>query len=179
MDVRPLEPFGATVDVDVREIEDADGDELRGLFTEHLLLHFPGQGVLTRSTQTRLMAMLGPVTPDDDDLPVVSNDPDVGALGSGPYPFHSDHEYCEEPALGISLHAIEVDAAACTRYASGVHAYRRVSQSDRDAIATLSALHVLATDTSRRNDDEDYDPRWPHAVHPLVMHHPASGAPIL
>ena len=103
-----------------------------------------------------------------------------GILGSSALAYHSDNEYCEEPVLGISLHAIDVeDDRTSTRLASGVRAYRQLSPALRSRISDLHALHALAIESTGRMGPLTFAPNWPQAIHPVAKRHPVTGEPIL
>jgi taurine dioxygenase len=178
---RRLQPYGVEVGLDLRDgLSDDEASRLRGLYREHYLLVFRQQGILTREEQSRVLALLGPITDDGDEVPVVSNSRPDGVLGADRLMFHSDHEYCPSPGLGISLHAIDVaDGQTSTLFANGVAAYRRLNQVTKERLSGLTASHVLSTDYTVRDRNWILDQRWPHAVHPVVMSHPDTGAPIL
>ena len=173
----PLLPFGALVDIDLRDVDDIVETELLRLFREHYLLLFRDQS-LDAAGHRRLMERLGPVPADDDGL--VSNDPTVGLQGSGRLAFHSDLAFAAEPDLGASLYALDLVAGgSTTSFASGILAYERLPRPLQDRIAGLSALSVWPIDQSGRNHACEANAGLPRYEHPVVWPHYATGQPVL
>lgn len=174
-----LEPFGIRIDLDLRQpLADGVVAELRARFYEHHLLLFCDQS-LDREQQRRVAHYFGRVPDTASDTPFVSNVLE-DALGSAELSFHSDDEYCEKPLDGITLFALAVeDGLTATRFANGVEAYRRLPPALKARLEGLQARHMLSTDGNARSHGDLPDSRWPHAVHPVVKRHPATGEPIL
>jgi taurine dioxygenase len=179
--VRRLHPFGVEiVDIDLHAtLKTSQMEELTELFTAHYLVVFRNQGALTREQQSEVMALFGPLTEESDEVQVVSSHQKDGVLGSSRLAFHSDYQFCRQPGLAISLHATELDdGETSTLFANGVFACSKLGVGRREELRSLSSVHVMATDLSRRNVADPFHPRWPHTTHPVVMDHP-NGVPVL
>jgi taurine dioxygenase len=179
MKTRLLEPFGIEVDIDLGQpVADDVAIRLGEMFHENRLLVFRGQS-LDREQQRRAAGLFGRVPGTENDTPFISNMIE-NALGSAELSFHSDDEYCDEPLVGISLHAITVDdGSSCTRFADGVGAWRRLPAALKQRVENLTARHAVSADGSVRSRPDLPDPRWPHAVHPVVKRHPVTGEQVL
>ena len=172
---RPLDPFGAEIDVDLgAPLTTAQQDELRRLYATHDLLLARGQR-LTMEDQVRVMGYLGPVLDTPDGRGQIRHD---NGLHTSALAFHSDLMFSPEPILGISLHTLEVGDTS-TRFADARLAYERLDPELRRRINGRDALHVFALDLSARNRDADVDAIYPRTTHPIVRSRPVTGAPIL
>jgi taurine dioxygenase len=177
IDVHPLEPFGAELQIDLRAPLSTEQEvELLRLYHEYDLLVIRRQE-LSIDDQIRVMGYLGPVMHTPDGVGQIR--PDNG-LRTSRLAFHSDLAFSPEPVLGISLHALEViDGRTATRFANARHAYERLDPTLRRRLAGREALHVFALDLGGRNRAEAVDPRLPSSVHPVIWNHPETGAPLV
>lgn len=175
---KPIEPFGAELDLDLsKPLTAAPAAEFLQLFREHYLLLLRGQ-TLTEEDHRRAVSYLGPVPSDGVDM--TSNDPTVGLQGSIKLAFHSDLAFAPEPDLGASLYAIDlIDGASSTRFANGVRAYKKLTPALKKRVAGLEVLSVWPLDQTRRNRAAGLDDSDPRCVYPLVWQHFATGDPIL
>ena len=174
-----VEPFGALLDVDLRQpLDDSEIEELRDVYaTEHLLIA-RGQD-LTWDEQLRFTEYLGPILADQSGAEVISNDPQVGLFGDIRLELHSDLAFCAAPILAGVLYPLELGGTSATIFASGARAYRDLPADLRARVDGLEVLHVFPVDQSRRCRAGDGPPDNPSHVHPLVMHDPRSGDPFL
>jgi taurine dioxygenase len=176
---KPLKPFGARVDHDLgRDVNEAQIAELRELFdTCHLLL-FPGQA-LSSDDQRRVSGWFGPVAPDKP-ATRYTTDPEMGDLGSGELAFHSDLSCTPEPLVGISLHAIEVDARSSpTLFVDAMAAAAGLPESLRARLTGLHVMNLWPMQLAERQRRETAPDGWPGTAHPVLKPHQRTGEPIL
>ncbi|WP_068875857.1 MULTISPECIES: TauD/TfdA family dioxygenase [unclassified Phenylobacterium] len=167
--LKTIEPIGVEVDLDLRSPE--HDDEVKALFEEHGFLLFRNQD-LTQDQQRRILARLGPVLEDFRTVGYVSNTRKDGILGDADVSFHSDFIYTPVPALGISLHAIEVPyEETWTSFANAVRALNKLPPQLRERISTLTGLNLFAASEEGlggRQRLEGYPAGAPQATHPLI-----------
>jgi taurine dioxygenase len=197
--VRPIDsaPFGAQVelaaDVTALHRDAAAAAELREALACHQLLVFRTD--LNEDEHQTLVSMFGRLLPQGPRVIVndhpqgpfpivtyVSNVKPGGGLGTFDLSFHHDLAHVATPLAGLSLHAVDVaPGQASTRFASGRLAYDRLSLEERDELEGLQAIFVgnytTTTDEaeSSREALRQLDPRWPRAVHPVIVPHPITG----
>lgn len=177
---KPIEPFGAVVDLDLDAPRDAAvDDELRRLFDRHHLLVFRDQA-LSHPDQVAFVSLFGkPLLTEQDGVGFISNQPGMGGLGDVELAFHSDLSFSPKPFDAICLHAIDVeDGRSSTRYVDSTRAYRRLPDALKARIDGYSAMHMFGQSPSGRNL-EDLPAHLPRSVHPLIMRHPRTGEKIL
>jgi taurine dioxygenase len=175
----PLQPFGATVALDLRgDVDEAQVAQLRQLFdTRHLLL-FPGQS-LAPEDQRRVAGWFGPVAPDKV-ASRYTTDPEMGDLGSGELAFHSDLSCTPEPLVGISLHAIDVDERSSpTLFVDAVAAAAALPEAMRTRLDGLHVMNLWPMQLAVRQRREAAPENWPGTAHPVLKPHPRTGEPIL
>ena len=173
--------FGIEVDFDLSRPLDPDQQEqFRQLFYKHHLLVFRGQK-LEPEEHARIGAYLGPIIRNPaESMGYISNVRPDGGLGSVELAFHSDLAFSPSPFDAISLYAVDViDNATSTRFANGVRVYPLLSEELRQRLESLKVLHVFGVDLRGRNRRNTVGTDLPHAIHPLIMRHPVSGAPIV
>jgi taurine dioxygenase len=178
---RPIEPFGAEVDLDLSApLSEEVIAELKALYDRHHLLVFRNQS-LTHPRQIEVVSNFGPpLLHRQDGVGYISNQPGKGGLGGGELAFHSDLAFSPEPFLGISLHAVDVEnERSSTKYVDSCLSYRELPQATRERLQGLNALHVFSVDMAAHNEEEDVPDSLPRSIHPLVMEHPRTGEPIL
>lgn len=167
--VKPISPFGVEVDFDLRT--DAHDAEVKELYEKHGFLLFRNQE-LTHDQQRRVLARLGPILEDFRTVGYVSNTRPDGILGDADVSFHSDFIYTPVPALGVSLHAIEVPyEETWTNFASAVLALKALPADLRQRIENLSGLNLFSASEEGlggRQRLEGYPATAPRAVHPLI-----------
>ncbi|MGD9715134.1 MAG: TauD/TfdA dioxygenase family protein [Thermomicrobiales bacterium] len=165
----PITPFGVEVDLDLSTPE--HDDEVKSLYEEYGFLLFRNQR-LTQEQQKRVLSKLGPVLEDFRTVGYVSNTRPDGILGDAEVSFHLDFIYTPYPALGVSLHAIEVPyEETWTRFASGVRALEKLPADLRGKVSKLSGLNLFSASEEGlggRQRLEGYPEDAPRAVHPLV-----------
>ena len=109
---------------------------------------------------------------------MISNAHVGGHLPEGELYFHSDGMFYDSPLKAISLYAqIVPSSGGETRFSNSVLAFQRLPVRLRERVRPLRARHVA--DNGRgdvRRDPADFDPAAKHAIHPLVLPHPETGA---
>lgn len=188
--VRPLSnAIGAEIsglDLSVPlDIETADA--LRDLLARHSVLRFRGQD-LDLDDQVRVMSYFADVLPTASGklFTYISNKERDASVPFGRLPFHSDLFWTEHPLEITSLYGLELEQPVeSTTFASTLGAYRKLDPALRDEIAELQAFNVNDASPFRKGER---DPNILHieregapegALHPVVMHHPRSGEPML
>ncbi len=176
----PITPFGVEVDLDLQTPE--HDDEVKALYEEYGFLLFRNQ-TLSQEQQKRVLAKLGPVLEDFRTVGYVSNTRADGILGDAEVSFHSDFIYTPYPALGVSLHAIEVPyEETWTRFASGARALEKMPAELREKLSHLSGLNLFSASEEGlggRQRLEGYPETAPRAVHPLLRVDPITKKEVL
>lgn len=188
MKTRPLSSaLGVeVVDRDLRRPLDADEQhELADLVDAHRLVAFRDQD-LTGEQQVQVMRSLGAVLDESKDgscFTHVSNTHPEGTIGEGRLLFHSDLAFTPEPIRYISLYGVGVPAdGAPTLFADAVAAAERLDADTRNALAGAEGTHIFDLRDARgdrRFRVADLPDTAPRAVHPVLLPHPRTGAPVL
>ncbi len=125
--------------------------------------------------------------PEQADILILSNrekdGKPVGLADAGTY-FHTDYSYLDVPARATLLYSIEVPKkGGDTLFANQYAAYDDLSQSKKDQLENLVALHHYGNrdDQDKRsrtvasvlNDDQEKKMAW--VRHPIVRRHPVTG----
>jgi len=176
---RPLAPFGATIDLDLKGSVSGDQiDALRELFDRRHLLLFTGQS-LSAADQRRVCGWFGPV---EEDKPAsrFTTEPEMGALGAGELAFHSDMACTPAPLIGLSLLAIEVEErSSTTMFVDAMAAARDLPEILRRRIEGLHVMNLWPSELAQRQRSHLAPAGWPGAAHPVLKPHPRTGEPIL
>lgn len=172
---RPIEPFGAEVDLDLSKPLDLETAEaLRDLFFRHSLLVFRDQS-LSMADQKRAVSYVGPVL--EPSAGYLS--PEDGILNTKHLDFHSDLCSTPMPFDAISLHAQDVDEGnTSTKFASGLRAYGRLPQATRELIVGLD-VNMVQTVADKALLTYDVPAGAFNMVRPVVLHHRVTGEPIV
>jgi taurine dioxygenase len=191
----PGAPFGVELEVDLTApLAPSVAAALRRLLAAHDLLVV--RGGVTAEEQLRLCAAFGRVLPQGPRAEVGRVPPlpqpellwlenEGGALGNDALDFHIEFAYLPTPLTAVSLCAEAVgDGQAGTRFVSGRLAWSRLPEGLQARLDQLQGLFVAQYDPARRatlarHRDLEVDPRYPRAVHPLVVRHPVTGVPAL
>jgi taurine dioxygenase len=193
----PDAPFGVQVELDLsRELSDDVEQELRVLLATNDILVVPGG--MTADEQMRLCSVFGRVLPQGPrvivnerpalPLPEVmylSNMRPEDALGNDELAYHYEFAYLSTPSTGLSLYAEDVgDGQSGTRFVSGRLAYQQLPEELKERLERLQGLFVAQYDAGIRKSlgrhrDRVVDPRYPRAVHPIVVPHPVTGEKVL
>lgn len=187
-------PFGAEIELDLDR--PPPGVALREALARHQLLVV--RGGCTAEQQLELCARLGRVLPQGprvvvNEVPAqpqpetiwISNRVDDGRLHNHALAPHHEFAYLPDPLEGLALYAEEVvEGHAVTRFVSGLTAHRQLDEPLRARLDRLQALFVANFDfavreRTGRHRDLEVDPRYPRAVHPVVVPHPMTGDAIL
>src|SRR5258708_12309139 len=125
--------------------------------------------------------------PEQADILILSNrekdGKPVGLADAGTY-FHTDYSYLDVPARATLLYSIEVPKkGGDTLFANQYAAYDDLSQSKKDQLENLVALHHYGNrdDQDKRsrtvasvlNDDQEKKMAW--VRHPILRRHPVTG----
>lgn len=188
--VTPVHPrFGAEITgIDLNQtLSGAHSDTLRNLLLEHKLLIFRHQDI-SRDTQVAFARQFGALRPG---LPSPRQHPEITLIYHGPgYPplgtdqWHSDWSASEQPTLGIVLRAVEVPPlGGDTLFADMTAAYAGLPDEIKERIQSLTALHDMGDYTTAIASHASITPHLPTLDqshhHPVIRHHPETGAPIL
>lgn len=188
---RDLTPTIATeiLDVDVRDLTEADFTQLRELWKERIVLVFRNQRLSDEDQQkfSRGMGELYTFPDSALDQPgvqgkytmVISNqlvDGKIGALPDGEMWFHFDLHYTENPAKAGVLYGMQIPTeGGCTRFANAVAAYKQLPQEVKDKINGLHAEQVY--DYRSTTSKVEPDPDALRSTHPVVIRIPESHKP--
>lgn len=199
VDIRPVTGvIGAEVSgVDLsRPLDDGDVAVLRDALHRHLVLFFHDQ-CLTDASQRDAAAQFGPLEdfvlapPTDPAVPEVhalAFDDGAAAFGSRVDSWHTDGSFMARPPLATLLRMVELpDHGGDTCWANMYAAYEALSPAMQGMLAELEAEHDF-TKVRFTTFDDAADPdaelrkvreRHPPVRHPLVLHHPVTGRPLL
>jgi taurine dioxygenase len=175
LDYRLMQPFGAEVDLDLsRPLDEPQARALRDLFYDRFLLVFRDQR-LSMDDQIRAAGYVAQVlAPSSGYLT-----PEDGILNTAPLDFHADLCATPLPFDAISLHALEVDdGATCTKFASGLRAYRRLPAELKAKIADLQ-VNMVQTLADKSQLSYEVGPDAFSLVRPIVHRHRTTGEPLL
>jgi taurine dioxygenase len=178
VDWQALSPFGAQVDLDLTgDVSPAMVAALVDLFDRRHMLVFSNQD-LSSDDQARMATWFGPV--EERAASYISTEPEIGGLGHGRLSLHSDQTASPEPFMAISLYAADVvPGTTSTVFVDAVRAAASLPATLRERIKGLDSLHVLPTSVAERQRIVSVPSDRPSAVHPVLMPHPRTGAPIL
>src|SRR5262249_16036744 len=116
----------------------------------------------------------------------------IGVFPTGRLLFHQDFAFTPWPHRVQSLYAEEVQGnVAPTLFVSNVRAFERLSPAQREAWRGLTIVHardavrtgqiddgLVRTELRKLPNGED-EAHYPRALHPVLQHHPRTGAPLL
>ena len=190
LDVQPLsEAIGADITgIDFREpVAEATSERLRDLLAKYSVLRFRGQK-LSAEDQVRALGYFAPVTPTPAGkmFAFISNKAQDASVPFGRLPFHSDLMWTEHPLEITSLYGLELEQPVeSTTFASTLSPYSKLGPELQAELVNLVAFNVNDASPFRKGER---DPDVLHieregapegAEHPVVMHHPRSGVPML
>lgn len=175
-----------------RPVAEDEAAALRALLDAHELLVLRAPQ-LDAAAQVEFLALFGPIYDegrDNSGLSYVSNV--VGVFPNGRLLFHQDFAFTPYPHRVQSLYGQELQGAVSpTLFVSNSRAYERLTEAQRTAWRTLSAVHARNAGKSGRSDDEftrvelrklpnsDDAKLYPRATHPVINRHPRTGKPLL
>lgn len=173
-------PFGIEIDADFsRPLSLAQAENLRVLLYDNQLIVARGQ-TLSPEQHVALIRNIGTVLGTPDTVGYISNVREDGGLGNTEIVFHSDLAFTSDPYRVISLYAVDVvDGASSTVFASGLWGCQKLSAPLRERVTDLTVRHVYGANYQGRNRLSTVDSDDPWAVHPVIVAHPVTGAPIL
>ena len=186
------ESLGAEVrGLDLRQPIPADvAAELRAAWYKFNVLVLRGQEIDV-DQQRRLVTCFGEIQPPrsrpglrvNPDIMYVANvqvDGEMGDLPDGDMQFHADQCYYDIVAGGAVLYAIEVPSrGGNTMFASTNRAYETLSPELRARIEGREIEFVYDYRQSAYHRPTTTLENAPHAIHPAVIAHPATGKPHL
>lgn len=192
MSVHPLSPaIGAEIrGVDACSIDAATAAKIPPVLWRHQVILLRGQE-LDAPAQGAFAELFGPlqkprtapeVTGRADYMYVANRTVDgmQGVLPDGEMQFHTDQCYYEHPSRATFLYAMEVPSkGGNTMFASSQAAYAALPDDLKQRLAGLQAYHVYDYANAAQLRTEAPDSAAPHFVHPVVVRHPETGAPIL
>ena len=185
VELRPLAvPFGVeVVGLDVRDASNADRACVIDAFFERHLVLVRDQQQVSIDQQLAFASWFGTIrTPSREIHPhlretdlrytYLSNTREDGTGGgNAELTPHQDYSFAADPVGAICLYAIEVSTTGGeTGFIDAAAAYSRLPAALRERIGTATAVHV------------ERFPRGPtpnRVQHPVVLHHPVTGIPIL
>lgn len=182
--------LGANVTgIDLTQPMDADTQKvIHDGLAEHELLRFPDQDIssddLIRFGESFGELSVHPFSPNDEDVPVLirfENTADNPPWGTDVW--HSDETFRVAPPMATALVAKEVPAVGGdTMYASMTAAYEGLSDKMQTYISGLEGIHdfkpfkrLFGDSEEDRKNLQEYEMRYPPAVHPVVRIHPVTG----
>ena len=170
---------GALVeDVDLAHTDDRVVAEIRALLVRHQVLAFRGQ-TLTPAEQVAFARHLGPISVHRyvkglDAQPEVLEV--VGASHRIAVNWHQDQTYlARPPAITMLMARVLPPTGGDTLFADQHAAFSQLSSGMQQTLLGLRAVHrgtERAADAGLRATDVEH-------VHPVVVHHPETGAPAL
>lgn len=172
------EPIGVRVtDLDLREVTDAEVEELRALLAERGVAVFPGQDVDDESFVAFLrrfgdLAFTVGETPVDGcpDLNLISN---VGRTTPPRSQFHVDSSYLRVPPAYTALRTVTIpDQGGETLFTDQYAAHDTLPEALREQLEGRRITHVV----TGLDLDDDAETQ---AQHPVFRPHPLSGRPAL
>jgi taurine dioxygenase len=100
----------------------------------------------------------------------------IGALPDGEMNFHTDQSHQETPCSGTVLYALEVPRkGGNTLFANCYSAYETLPDDIKRKLEGKYALHAYDYDSASTRRGTVLREGVPHAVHPVVRTHPATG----
>lgn len=179
---KPMQHFGARVELDLsRRPSDGQIAILRRLYDEYGLLLFERQDI-DYETNLEVASWFGPAIRQEA-TPILSPDPERGAVGPKELAFHSDLACTPDPLEGLSLYAVDVDEGkVSTLFVDAAGAAARLPAKLRERISELKVLNLWPTvaNSSERNRGSGNVPDdWPGTAYPVLYSHPRTGRTIL
>lgn len=179
--------------VDLREITDADFDQIVDAWAEHGVLFFRDQeltpedhiGFAERFGSINVNRFFRPVDGHPEIAEVLKEPDQLRNIGGG---WHTDHSYDTEPAKGSILYARELPpVGGDTLFAGMGAAFDALSDDFKSMLRNLRAVHssrhVFGAATKGTEGVEgrigNPDQATQDAVHPVIIAHPVTGRPLL
>lgn len=137
------------------EIRDIDRTEcakaLRNALSEYnlLKLHLPD---FSTDEQIELASLFGRITmrgsygrdPGNRLTEYVSNVRTDGTLGNGPFHFHHDHLFYQQPLSTLVLYAVEIpDSGSITKFRDAHHFYQGLPEETKAKLQGIDVLHMM------------------------------------
>jgi taurine dioxygenase len=186
--------IGAEVDLDLATVDPATCAELRRLLAQHGVLVFHDQSI-DAEQQVALGEKFGvphghPVREfvtqrHDEPIALIENDADKPSQDD--QNFHTDYSFhATIPDLAILRAEVLPTRGGDTIWSSGTLAYARLSEMMKSFVSDLHALHEAGErfwfEYARALGDDAVQrvrSAFPGVVHPVVVEHPVTAAPIL
>ena len=179
---------------DLSTTGDSDSEQaLRGALRRYKLLtfHLPG---FSAADQVRLASIFGEISTrrtsyggsPSSETEYVSNTRADGTLGNGPFHYHHDHLFYEQPLSALMLYGLEIPGSGtATKFRDGHGFYESLPEETKAVVRRIDALHMLdfRTDehgnTGRFVHSDATGPEPPSCWRPLVWSNPQTGKPQL
>lgn len=194
LETRPLSPaLGVEIlGLDLaRGVSDAEFAEIRALWARDKVVLLRGQ-TLDTAQQTAFARRFGEiqvvrsathVVGERQDVMHVSNRPvdgKPGVLPDGEMQFHSDQCYYEKPSRMTMLLALEIPKrGGNTLFLNSVAAFAALPKKRQDELLRLHVKQVYDYDGAPTVKSGHIRADAPQFIHPLVIRHPDTGAPVL
>ena len=196
-EVRPLHPrFGVEIaNADIEELSHGDGfKHLYDAFLRHQLILFRGVD-LPPATQVALARRFGEVQvhvmnqyhaySDHPEIYVLSNEDEHGRPNAkhpdkGTLHWHTDGSWRATPGLATMMYAEKVPSqGGQTEFADMYGGFEQLSETWRNRIANLNAIHNLDFSRTRRHGEDPMSDQQkaqvPPVPHPVARAHPETG----
>ena len=132
---------------------------LRGALRHYKLLsfHLPG---FSAADQARLAGMFGEISTrrtsyggsPSGETEYVSNTRADGTLGNGPFHYHHDHLFYEQPLSALMLYGLEIPTSGTvTKFRDGHGFYESLPEETKATVRGIDALHMLDFRTDEVN----------------------------
>ena len=166
-------------------VDDASFELIRDAFHDHGVLFFKGSGPIEPDVHVAFASRFGPLhthpaapTHEANDAIFVIHTHRDSKVSNG-NGWHTDVSCDEEPPLGtmLQLHLLPPNGGD-TLFACMAAAYEVLSQTMKDFLAPLTALHESEHVYRGRYSDRGVDDTgkvYPNAEHPVVRTHPVTG----
>lgn len=191
--VTPLsEALGAEISgVDAARASEAEFAAIRAAWHAHKVLLIRGQALDTaaqtafarRFGEIQVVRSAAHILGEEQPVMHVSNrlvDGKPGVLPDGEMQFHTDQCYYEKPSRMTMLLALEIPKrGGNTLFLNAAAAFAALPEARRAELLRFHVKQVYDYDGAPTIKSQDIRADAPQFVHPLVIRHPETGAPVL
>ena len=194
IDLVPLSPsVGAEIrGLDLaRDLDAATFDQIRAAWAVHKVLLIRGQ-TIDADQQLRFARRFGEIQVVRSATHILGEQQAImhvanrevagkpGILPDGEMQFHTDQCYYERPSRLTMLYAMEIPKqGGNTLFLNAAAAFAALPATRQADLAKLQVHQVYDYDGSPTIKSGDVRADAPHFIHPLVIRHPETGAPVL